>query len=146
MGSCDSFLASFILIKGKFCLQARSQTFLWGVGGVGQIGQILGPFMITCGLSFDRVGLGHFFVGVGVGVGGRWPPWHPRSPLWLRAWSVSLRTRPLTQVILALHRHMIPFWNQDDLRIDNLSLGSGTMVQYCDWGPISSLLEVLLMR
>ena len=36
--------------------QARSQTFLWG----GQIGQILGPFMIMRGLSCDRVGFGHF--------------------------------------------------------------------------------------
>ena len=30
------------------------------VGGEGQIGQILGPFMITRGLSCDRVGFGHF--------------------------------------------------------------------------------------
>ena len=29
-------------------------------GGRGQIGQILGPFMIMCGLSCDRVGFGHF--------------------------------------------------------------------------------------
>ena len=28
-------------------------------GGGGQIGQILGPFMITHGLSCDRVGFGH---------------------------------------------------------------------------------------
>ena len=53
-------------------LQARSQTFLWGGG---QIGQILGPFMITRGLSCDRVEFGHF----GGGVRGvvRWPPWPP---------------------------------------------------------------------
>ena len=38
--------------------QARSQTFLWGGGG--QIGQILGPFMINGGLSCDRVEFGHF--------------------------------------------------------------------------------------
>ena len=42
--------------------QARSQTFLWGGGGGGggQTGHILGPFMITRGLSCDRVGFGHF--------------------------------------------------------------------------------------
>ena len=33
--------------------------------GGGQIGQILGPFMITRGLSCDRVGFGHFFLGGG---------------------------------------------------------------------------------
>ena len=44
-------------------MQARSQT-LGGRGGGGggcQIGQIWGPFMITRGLSCDRVGCGHFF-------------------------------------------------------------------------------------
>ena len=40
--------------------------------GGGQMGQILGPFMITRGLSCDRVGFGHFG-----GGGGRWPPWPP---------------------------------------------------------------------
>ena len=35
--------------------------------GGGQIGQILGPFMITRGLSCDRVEFGHF--------GGGTPPW-----------------------------------------------------------------------
>ena len=46
-------------------IQARSQTFLWGGcgwGKGGQSGQILGHFMITRGLSCDRVGLGHFFL------------------------------------------------------------------------------------
>ena len=38
--------------------EARSQTFLWG----GQIGQILGPFMITRGLSCDLVGFFHLGV------------------------------------------------------------------------------------
>ena len=51
--------------------QAHSQTFLWG----GQIGQMLGPFMITRGLSCDRVGFGH----LGGGGGSDEPPW-------LRAW------------------------------------------------------------
>ena len=47
--------------------QASSQTLLrWRVGG--QIGQILGPFMITRGLSCDRVGFGHF------GGGGQMKP------------------------------------------------------------------------
>ena len=32
-------------------------------GGGGQIGQILGPFMITRGLSCDRVGFGLLFSG-----------------------------------------------------------------------------------
>ena len=54
-------------------LQARSQTFLWG----GQIGQILGPFMITRGLSCDRVEFGHL-------GGGQMTPL--TSP-WLRACS-----------------------------------------------------------
>ena len=31
-----------------------------GGGGGGQIGQILGPFMITRGLSCNRIGFGHF--------------------------------------------------------------------------------------
>ena len=48
--------------------QARSQTFLWGGGGGGQIGQIWGPFMITRGLSCDRVEFDHF--GGGGGGGG----------------------------------------------------------------------------
>ena len=43
--------------------------FLWGGGGGGwgcQIGQILGPFMITRGLSYNRIGFGLlFFVCVG---------------------------------------------------------------------------------
>ena len=43
--------------------------------GGGQIGQILGPFMITHGLSCDRVGFGHF------GGGHMTPP----DPPWLRA-------------------------------------------------------------
>ena len=47
--------------------QARSQTF-GGGGGGGQIGQILGSFMITRGLSCDHVEFGHF--GGGVGGGG----------------------------------------------------------------------------
>ena len=46
-------------------LQARSQTFLWGGGGGGQIGQIWGPFMITRGLSCDRVEFGHLGGGGG---------------------------------------------------------------------------------
>ena len=33
------------------------------MGGGGQIGQILGPFMITGGLSCDRVEFGHFWGG-----------------------------------------------------------------------------------
>ena len=49
--------------------QARSQTFLWG----GQIGQILGTFMIMRGLSCNRVEFGH------LGGGGQPPPR-------LRAW------------------------------------------------------------
>ena len=44
----------------QYILQAHSQTFLWG----GQIGQIWGPFMITRGLSCDRVEFGHFGGGV----------------------------------------------------------------------------------
>ena len=61
--------------------QARSQTLCVVVGGGGgcQIGQILGPFIITRGLSCDRVGFGNFW-----GVGGwgrvRWPPWPPPPP------------------------------------------------------------------
>ena len=50
-------------------VQARSQTVLWGGG---QIGQIWGPFMITRGLSCDRVEFGHFG-----GGGVRWPPLTP---------------------------------------------------------------------
>ena len=38
---------------------------MWGGA---QIGQILGPFMITRGLSCDRVGFGHFGVGGGEGL------------------------------------------------------------------------------
>ena len=51
--------------------QARSQTFF---GGGGQIGQILGPFMITCGLFCNRVGFGHFFFFFGGGGGADDPP------------------------------------------------------------------------
>ena len=60
-------------------MQARSQTFFlgggWGGGG-GQIGWILGPFMITRGYSCDHVGSGHFLGGKGVLS---WPP--PPPPL-----------------------------------------------------------------
>ena len=50
----------------QFSSQAHSQTFLWGGGGGGgQFGQILGPFMITRGLSYDRVEFGHFGGGGG---------------------------------------------------------------------------------
>ena len=42
--------------------------------GGGQIGQILGPFMITRGLSCDRVGFGHFGGG-GVQMTPLTPPW-----------------------------------------------------------------------
>ena len=52
-----------------------------GGGGGGQIGQILGPFMITRGLSCDRVGFGHF--GRGRGQGGHLTP--PRPATWLQA-------------------------------------------------------------
>ena len=45
-------------------IQAHSQTFCVCGGGV-QIGQILGPFMITHGLSCDRVGFGHLWRGGG---------------------------------------------------------------------------------
>ena len=48
-------------------IQAHSQTLFWGEGG--QIGQILAPFMITRGLSCDRVGFGHFGGGGGGGSG-----------------------------------------------------------------------------
>ena len=48
-------------------IQARSQTLLWGGG---QIGQIWGPFMITRGLSCDRVEFGH----LGGGGGSDDPP------------------------------------------------------------------------
>ena len=48
-------------------MQARSQTFFGG----GQIGQIWGPFMITRGLSCDRVEFGHF------GGGGQMTPLTP---------------------------------------------------------------------
>ena len=52
-------------------LQARSQAFLCVcVVGRGQIGQILGPFMITRGLCCDRVGFGHFGKEGGGGGGG----------------------------------------------------------------------------
>ena len=42
--------------------------------------------------------------------------------------SVCLPDTPLTQVTLALHRYIIPLWNQDDPRIENLffSFGSKT--------------------
>ena len=33
---------------------------VWAGGEGGQIGQILGPFMITCGLSCDHVGFGNW--------------------------------------------------------------------------------------
>ena len=46
--------------------------------GGGQIGQIWGPFMITRGLSCDRVEFGHF--------GGSDDPPDP-PPSWLRAWT-----------------------------------------------------------
>ena len=42
--------------------------------GGGQIGQILGPFMITRGLSCNCVGFGHFFGG---GGGGQMTPLTP---------------------------------------------------------------------
>ena len=51
--------------------QARSQTFYFfgqgEKGGGGGIGQIFGSFMITRGLSCDRIGFGH----LGEGQGGR---------------------------------------------------------------------------
>ena len=58
----------FIIARCYIIIQARSQTFVcvcvcvcvWGGGGGGQIGQIWGPFMITRGLSCDRVEFGHF--------------------------------------------------------------------------------------
>ena len=46
---------NILIYQGVHC-QARSQTFCER----GQIGQILGPFMITRGLSCNRVGFGHF--------------------------------------------------------------------------------------
>ena len=45
-----------------------------GGGGEGQIGQIWGPFMITCGLSCYRVGFGKYFGGGGGGGGSDNPP------------------------------------------------------------------------
>ena len=67
--------------------------------GGGQIGQILEPFMITHGLSCDRVGFGHFlfyfiylfiylfFFGGGGwgGGGGEEGSNDPLIPTWLRA-------------------------------------------------------------
>ena len=50
--------------------------------GEGQIGQILGPFMITGGLSCDRVEFGHF-------GGGQMTPLTPPSPR-LRAWNCTI--------------------------------------------------------
>ena len=54
-------------------IQVRSQTLCVCVcvcvGGGGRIGQILGPFMVTRGLSCDRIGFGHFFWGGGRGGG-----------------------------------------------------------------------------
>ena len=37
-----------------------ARLFCWGEGGGDQIGQIWGPFMITGGLSCDRVEFGYF--------------------------------------------------------------------------------------
>ena len=56
-------------------LQACSQTFFFLGGGGCQIGQTMGPFMITRGLSCNRVGFGLFFFfffwgGEGGGGGG----------------------------------------------------------------------------
>ena len=57
-----------------FCSFTRPVARLFRGGG--QIGQILGPFMITGGLSCDRVEFGHF-------GGGQMTPLTP--PPWLRA-------------------------------------------------------------
>ena len=48
------------LASNTIVIQARSQTFFCGGGGGGQISQIWVPFMITRGLSCDRVEFGHF--------------------------------------------------------------------------------------
>ena len=70
--SCILFCTPEIISCDVCCSQARSQTFLWG----GQIGQILGPFMITGGLSCDHVEFGHFGGGGG-GGGGQMTPMTP---------------------------------------------------------------------
>ena len=68
----------FIIDHNIFrCCQDRPVARLFCEGG--QIGQILGPFMITRGLSCDRVEFGHF------GGGQMTPP----TPPWLRACKIS---------------------------------------------------------
>ena len=59
--------------KCAYC-RPVARLFCWGGG---QIGQILGPFMITRGLSCDRVGFGHF---LGGGRGSDDPPDPPPPP------------------------------------------------------------------
>ena len=76
------------------------------VGGGGQIGQIFGPFMITRGLSCDRVEFGHFFGGGG-GRGQMTPRPPPPPPFpWLRAW--SYKHRAYMYAGIPLHSCFIP--------------------------------------
>ena len=49
-----------LVLRKKFTTRPVARLFCGG----GQIGQILGPFMITGGLSCDRVEFGHFGGGV----------------------------------------------------------------------------------
>ena len=43
--------------------------------------------------------------------------------------SISVCVDPVTRATLALHRHMVPFWNQDDPRIESLALVVGPKPQ-----------------
>ena len=59
---------------------ARLFFFFFFGGGGGQIGQILGPFMITRGLSSERIEFGHFFFFFFLGGGGIRRPLTPPPP------------------------------------------------------------------
>ena len=56
---------TFTIIRVSFCLYTYDRPIarLFCGGGGGQIGQILEPIIIMCGLSCDRVGFGHFGAG-----------------------------------------------------------------------------------
>ena len=56
------------------------------------------------------------------------------------------REDPVTWGTLDLHRHIIPFWNQDDQRRENLPYVFGPKAQLVLWfwamGPISPTQEL----
>ena len=51
---------------------------------------------------------------------------------------------PVTQATLGLHRHIIPFWNLDDPKNEDLSLGFGWEAHLVPWKMFCSMSDILL--